>query len=74
MSTRGQVLAKSLHTITVLQNLAVYLIDQSGGNMRTDHAIGKALDILQLRDKPDVYELAKTAQLKLTAERKKDKQ
>lgn len=60
MSTRGQVLAKSLHTITVLFNLGVYFMETQG-IARADHAVNKALEVLALKDKPDVYGLAEIA-------------
>jgi hypothetical protein len=69
MSTRGQVLAKSLHTISVLVNLATFLME-SQNIARADHAVTRALDVLGLKDKPDVYGLAEIAIAQIQSKRK----
>ena len=66
---RGENLAKSLHTISVLVNLATYLMDTQGIG-RADHAVKKALEILNLKDKPDVYGLADVAVTQIQQRRK----
>jgi hypothetical protein len=71
MSTRGTQLAKSLHTISVLRNLAAHLVEQSGGKLQTVHAVSQACEILGLKDLPDTYGLREIAAEQLNAQRSK---
>ncbi len=49
-------LAKSLHTVSVLVQVALYVL-QSNGATSNKAAIEAAIVILGLSDKPDVYDL-----------------
>ena len=49
-------LAKSLHTVSVLVQVALYVL-QSNGATSNKAAIDNACVILGLSDKPDVYDL-----------------
>jgi hypothetical protein len=49
-------LAKSLHTVSVLVQVALYVL-QSNGATNNKAAIDAAIAILGLSDKPDVYDL-----------------
>lgn len=52
--------AKSLHTVTVIAELANVLL-RSGAASDVDGAVAAALDVLALAGKPDVYGLAEKA-------------
>ena len=54
-------LAKSLHTITVLQRLAIYLASRPGSNLSAEQATAAALDVLGYGNAPDPYEIASRA-------------
>jgi hypothetical protein len=62
-------LAKSLHTITVLENIGRHLMLTEGHS--ANEAVHRAIHILRLNDKDDVYGLADKAIAKLEAEAKK---
>jgi hypothetical protein len=61
----GKPLAKSLHTVSVLVNLARYVM--SIDNVKPIDALRTAMAILGYKDAADPYELAKVALRQLTA-------
>lgn len=54
-------LAKSLHTVTALQRVALYLAGRPGSNLSPGEAIDGALDVLGYTGAPDPHELASRA-------------
>lgn len=62
METNAKPLAKSLHTVSVLVNLARHLMV---AGLDADKAMTQALVILDLQDKPDVYGLVAAARKQL---------
>jgi hypothetical protein len=55
--------AKSLHTVTVIVQVARRVLDTSGYS--TDEALDIAMDCLGLADRPDPYGLAAAARKQL---------
>ena len=60
-ATAPRPLAKSLHTITVLQRVALYLASRPGSNLNAEQATAAALDVLGYGEAPDPYDLASRA-------------
>lgn len=60
-ATATRPLAKSLHTITALQRVALYLASRPGSNLNSEQAIEGALDVLGYGGAPDPYGLASRA-------------
>jgi len=54
-------IAKSLHTITVIVQVATMLL-KNNPTIGADGAVNMALEVLQLSGKPDVYGLALRAE------------
>jgi hypothetical protein len=63
MSNTAKPLAKSLHTVTVLVQVSRHLMDCYHHD--ADFAVGRAVDILGLKGKPDIYGLVDLARNQL---------